>query len=52
MFSMRYLKGGKIIHFWFQYSALKGRKAAVMANHGAVCVGRDLEEAFLVSLQG
>jgi L-fuculose-phosphate aldolase len=29
-------------------SALKGRKAALMANHGAVCVGRDLEEAFVV----
>lgn len=28
--------------------ALKGRNAALMANHGAVCVGRDLEEAFLV----
>jgi L-fuculose-phosphate aldolase len=28
--------------------ALKGRKAALMANHGAVCVGIDLEEAFVV----
>jgi L-fuculose-phosphate aldolase len=28
--------------------ALKGRYAALMANHGAVCVGRDLEEAFVV----
>jgi L-fuculose-phosphate aldolase len=28
--------------------ALKGRKAALMANHGAVCVGRDLDEAFVV----
>lgn len=28
--------------------ALKGRMAALMANHGAVCVGRDLEEAFVV----
>jgi len=28
--------------------ALKGRKAALMANHGAVCIGRDLEEAFVV----
>lgn len=27
--------------------ALKGRNAALMANHGAVCVGRDLEEAFV-----
>lgn len=27
---------------------LKGRKAALMANHGAVCVGRDLDEAFVV----
>jgi L-fuculose-phosphate aldolase len=26
--------------------ALKGRNAALMANHGAVCVGRDMEEAF------
>ena len=29
-------------------SALKGRNAALMANHGAVCVGRNLEEAFVV----
>ncbi|MGW8317317.1 MAG: class II aldolase/adducin family protein [Bacteroidales bacterium] len=28
--------------------ALRGRKAALMANHGAVCVGRDLDEAFVV----
>ncbi len=28
--------------------ALKGRNAALMANHGAVCVGRDMEEAFVV----
>ena len=28
--------------------ALKGRQAALMANHGAVCVGRDLDEAFVV----
>ena len=28
--------------------ALAGRNAALMANHGAVCVGRDLEEAFIV----
>jgi L-fuculose-phosphate aldolase len=28
--------------------ALKGRMAALMANHGAVCVGRDMEEAFVV----
>ena len=28
--------------------ALKGRMAALMANHGAICVGRDLEEAFVV----
>jgi L-fuculose-phosphate aldolase len=28
--------------------ALKGRNAALMANHGAVCVGLDLEEAFVV----
>ncbi len=28
--------------------ALKGRKAALMANHGAVCVGTDLDEAFVV----
>ncbi|MGY5874377.1 MAG: class II aldolase/adducin family protein [Candidatus Thorarchaeota archaeon] len=26
--------------------ALKGRNAALMANHGAVCLGRDMEEAF------
>ena len=28
--------------------ALKGRMAALMANHGAVCVGRDMDEAFVV----
>lgn len=28
--------------------ALRGRNAALMANHGAVCVGRDMEEAFVV----
>jgi L-fuculose-phosphate aldolase len=26
--------------------ALRGRNAALMANHGAVCIGRDMEEAF------
>ena len=29
--------------------ALKGRNAALLANHGAVCVGRNLDEAFIVS---
>ncbi|MDX2414536.1 MAG: class II aldolase/adducin family protein [Bacteroidales bacterium] len=29
--------------------ALRGRMAAFMANHGAVCIGRDLEEAFVVA---
>ena len=29
--------------------ALKGRMAAFMANHGAVCIGRDIEEAFVVA---
>ncbi len=28
--------------------ALEGRYAALMANHGAVCIGRDLREAFVV----
>ena len=28
--------------------ALRGRMAALMANHGAVCVGRDMDEAFVV----
>jgi L-fuculose-phosphate aldolase len=28
--------------------ALKGRKAALMANHGAVCIGTDLDDAFMV----
>jgi L-fuculose-phosphate aldolase len=28
--------------------ALRGRMAALMANHGAVCVGRDIDEAFVV----
>lgn len=27
--------------------ALRGRMAALMANHGAICLGRDLDEAFL-----
>lgn len=29
--------------------ALRGRQAALLANHGAVCIGRNLEEAFVVS---
>ena len=28
--------------------ALRGRNAALMANHGAVCIGRDMEETFVV----
>jgi L-fuculose-phosphate aldolase len=28
--------------------ALRGRMAALMANHGAICLGRNLEEAFVV----
>lgn len=28
--------------------SLKGRYAALMANHGAVCIGRDMKEAFVV----
>lgn len=28
--------------------ALHGRNAALIANHGAICVGRDLDEAFVV----
>jgi L-fuculose-phosphate aldolase len=28
--------------------AMRGRNAALMANHGAVCIGRDMEEAFVV----
>ena len=28
--------------------ALRGRFAALMANHGAVCIGRDMREAFVV----
>jgi len=28
--------------------ALRGRMAALMANHGAVCLGRSLDEAFVV----
>ena len=27
--------------------ALKGRNAALMANHGAICVGRTLDDAFV-----
>ena len=30
--------------------ALEGRNAALMANHGAVCTGRNLDEAFMVCL--
>ena len=30
-------------------AALKGRMACLLANHGAVCIGRDLDEAFIVS---
>lgn len=30
--------------------ALEGRNAALMANHGAVCIGRDIEEAYAVVL--
>lgn len=37
---------GKIVRSTVR--ALRGRMAALMANHGAVCVGRDLEEAFVV----
>ena len=29
--------------------ALKGRMACLLANHGALCIGRDLEEALVVS---
>ncbi|KPL12775.1 MAG: hypothetical protein AMS26_16350 [Bacteroides sp. SM23_62] len=29
--------------------ALRGRMACLLANNGAVCIGRDLEEAFVVS---
>lgn len=29
--------------------ALENRMAALMANHGAICLGRDIEEAFVVS---
>ena len=28
--------------------ALDGRMAALIANHGAVCIGRDMDEAFIV----
>ena len=29
--------------------ALRGRQAALLANHGALCAGRNLQEAFVVS---
>ncbi len=29
--------------------ALRGRQAALLANHGAVCIGRNLDEAFAAS---
>lgn len=35
---------GKIVKVTLK--ALKGRNAALLANHGAVCVGRSMEEAF------
>jgi len=28
--------------------ALSGRNAALMANHGAICIGRSMDEAFIV----
>ncbi len=33
----------------YAVKALRGRQAALLANHGAVCTGRSLEEAFVVS---
>ena len=30
--------------------ALEGRNATLIANHGAVCIGRDMEEAYAVAL--
>lgn len=30
------------------YQALKGRNAVLLANHGALCVGRDMDETFVV----
>ncbi|MCB2208061.1 MAG: class II aldolase/adducin family protein [Bacteroidetes bacterium] len=30
--------------------ALAGRNAALIANHGAVCIGRDMDEAYTVAL--
>ncbi len=30
-------------------AALQNRNAALMANHGAICIGRDIEEAFVIS---
>ncbi len=30
--------------------ALKGRNAALIANHGAVCIGRDMKEAYTATL--
>ena len=29
--------------------ALEGRNAALLANHGAVCIGKDMEAAFIVA---
>ncbi len=29
--------------------ALEGRNAALLANHGAVCIGKDMESAFIVA---
>ncbi len=30
--------------------ALRGRNAALLANHGAVCIGKTMEEAFVVAV--
>lgn len=35
----------------FASDALKGRKACLLANHGMISVGRDLEDAFAVAIQ-
>ena len=30
--------------------AMKGRNAVLLANHGAICLGRDIEEAYTCCL--
>lgn len=35
----------------FALDALKGRKACLLANHGMISVGHDLDDAFAVAME-